>query len=131
MTARLLLDEMFHPGIAEQLTARGHDCAAVAADPALRETSDADLLDYALAQDRTLVTNNVVDFEVLRRNRAAAGEPVPALIYTSDKSFPRDRRFIGRLITELDRVCGQDSVRAAGGVLWLENNAGPDPDQNA
>ncbi len=128
MTVRLLLDEMFHPRIAEELTGRGHDCVAVAAEPALRETPDAELLGYAVAERRTLVTNNVVDFEPLRRGRADAGEPVPPLIYTSDSSFPRNRRFIGRLIAELDRVCTTDAVTAAGGVLWLVNSA---PDQNA
>lgn len=33
MTIRLLLDEMFHPRIATELTGRGHDCVAVAAQP--------------------------------------------------------------------------------------------------
>ena len=32
MSVRLLLDEMFHTRIASELTARGHDCLAVAAD---------------------------------------------------------------------------------------------------
>lgn len=116
MTARLLLDEMFHPRIATELTARGHECVAVAADPALRETSDADLLQRAVDEDRTVVTNNVVDFERLRRRRTAAGEPVPPLIYTSDAAFPRNRRFLGRLIAALD----ESWTTAAGGVLWLQ-----------
>lgn len=120
MSLRLLLDEMFHPRIATELVARGHDCAAVAADPDLRASSDADLVAHAVAQRRTLVTNNVVDFERLRRQRGAAGEPVPPLIYTSDASFPRDRRFIGRLVTALDQVCTDDAVTAGGGVRWLQ-----------
>jgi hypothetical protein len=119
VTARLLLDEMFHPRIATELSARGHDCLAVAADPALRETSDAVLLQHAVEEDRTLVTNNMVDFERLRRQRSAAGETVPPLIYTSDTAFPRNRRFIGRVITALDRACTSNAIAATGGVLWL------------
>ena len=91
--------------------------AAVAADPDLRASSDADLVGHAVVVRRTLVTNNVVDFERLRRTRSAAGEPVPPLIYAS---FPRDRRFIGRLVTALDQVCTDDAVTAGGGVRWLQ-----------
>ncbi|MGV0699994.1 DUF5615 family PIN-like protein [Mycolicibacter sinensis] len=119
MTPRLLLDEMIHPRIATDLIARGHDCLAVAGHPDLRETSDADLLQRAVDEDRTLVTNNVVDFEWLRRQRSAGDEPVPPLIYTSDTAFPRNRRFIGRLVAALDQACAGDPVAAAGGVLWL------------
>lgn len=111
---------MFHPSIARELTTRGHDCVSVAADDALRESSDAELLAHALADDRTVITNNVVDFERLRRHHAAAGEAVPPLIYTSDAAFPRDRRFIGRLISALDHACSSDAIAATGGVLWLQ-----------
>lgn len=121
MSVRLLLDEMFHPRIASELTARGHDCLAVAAQPDLRESDDADLLAYALEQRRTLVTNNVVDFERLRRQRDHTGQAVPPLIYASDAAFPRDRRFVGRLIAALDHACSSDAVTAAGGVLWLRS----------
>lgn len=120
MTARLLLDEMFQPRVATELNARGHDCLAVASDSALRGTADADLVQRAVDDDRTLVTNNVVDFERLRRQRSAAGEAVPQLIYTSDIAFPRNRRFIGRLIAALDEVCRSDARTTAGGVWWLE-----------
>jgi hypothetical protein len=110
---------MFHPRIATALTARGHDCLAVASDPALRESSDADLLQRAVDDDRTLVTNNVVDFERLRRQRSVAGEVLAPLIYTSDTAFPRNRRFIGRLVAALDQACSSDAIAATGGVLWL------------
>lgn len=77
MSTRLLLDEVFHPRIATELTARGHDCLAVAAEANLRESSDVELLAHTLGDDRILVTNNVVDFERLppprrrRRGRTA------------------------------------------------------------
>lgn len=119
MTARLLLDEMFHPRIATELGARGHDCVAVVADPALRESPDVELVAHAAAEHRAIVTNNVVDFERLRRQRTAAGEPMPPLVYTSDATFPRDRRFIGRLIVALDHACATDAIAASVGVLWL------------
>lgn len=120
MSARLLLDEMFHPRIAAELAARGHDCVAVVAQPDLRESSDAELLAHALREDRTLVTNNVVDFERLRRREVETSGTLPPLIYTSDTAFPRDRRFIGRMVAALDRACTEGAVAAAGGLLWLQ-----------
>lgn len=119
MSTHLLLDEMFHPRIATELAARGRDCVAVVADAGLRESTDGELLALALTEGRALVTNNVVDFERLRRHHATLGEPVLALIYTSDAAFPRDRQFIGRLVTALDRASTSDAVTTAGGVLWL------------
>lgn len=120
MSTRLLLDEMFSPRIAAELAARGHDCVAVAADPMMRESSDADLLPIALEGGRVLVTNNVADFERLRRQRQVDDQPMPPLIYTSDAAFPRDRRFIGRLVAALDDACTTDAVGPTGGVLWLQ-----------
>lgn len=119
MSGRLLLDEMFHPSIATELTGRGHDCRSVVADPTLRQRSDPDLVAIAVAEGRTLVTNNVVDFERLRRGRVAEGAPAPALIYTSDASFPRNRRFVARIVEALDAALKTDAVDSHGGVLWL------------
>lgn len=119
MSGRLLLDEMFHPRIADELVRRGHDCRSVVADPRLDQRSDADLVALAVAEDRTLATNNVVDFERLRRDRQAEGVPVPLLIYTSDAAFPRDRRYLGRLVEALDAALKTDAATHHGGVLWL------------
>ena len=85
----LLLDEMFSPAIAADLASCGIDCRAVVADPVLRALSDLEIFQAALAEGRVLVTNNVPDFESLRRAHEAAGNEVPGLIYTSDLMFPR------------------------------------------
>jgi predicted nuclease of predicted toxin-antitoxin system len=119
MSGRLLLDEMFHPAIAAQLVERGHDCRSVVADPTLRQRADSDLMALALAEERTLVTNNVVDFERLRRDRVADGSPVPRLVYTSDSSFPRNRRYVSQIVEALDAALKTDAVGRHGGVLWL------------
>jgi hypothetical protein len=115
----LLLDEMFSPRIAERLRALDVDCVAVAEHAVLVSQDDPVILGAAHSGRRVLVTNNVVDFERLRQERAANNEPVPPLIYTSEAAFPRNRRFIGRLVESLGYAAANRLVHASGGVLWL------------
>ena len=116
----LLLDAMFSLEIAERLQERGVDCRAVGADPELRSGTDGDVLEWAIATNRVLVTNNVGDFERPRSQRITINEPVPALIYTSDRSFPRNRRFIARVVDALDNAARQHRTVQYGGVCWLQ-----------
>jgi hypothetical protein len=102
VSARLLLDEMFSPEIAARLVKRGHDVVAVAAEPDLVGLPDEQLLDWATDQGRCLVTENVKDFEVLRRVTTAQGRTHAGLLYSGPRRFPRDRRFVGALVVALD-----------------------------
>jgi hypothetical protein len=115
----LLLDEMLSDVIAADLSSRGVDCRAVVGDPLLRALSDLEVFDAALAENRVVVTNNIPDFESLRRARDAAGGPVPGLIYTSDFAFPRTRAYFSRLADALEAAAVQHDVSRHGGVLWL------------
>ena len=115
----LLLDEMFSPAIATDLAARGIGCCrAVVTDPVLRALSDLEIFKAALAEGRVLVTNNVPDFESLRRAHEAAGNEVPGLIYTSDLTFPRTKAYVSRLGAALAAAADRETARC-GGVLWL------------
>ena len=78
-----LLDEMHAPAVAAAFSEAGFDVVAVAPDPSLRGTFDADLLDLATAAGRAFVTENVGDFSVLAAARAVAGEPHTGLIFTN------------------------------------------------
>jgi predicted nuclease of predicted toxin-antitoxin system len=115
----LLLDEMFSPQIAAELALCGVDCRAVVADPVLRAQSDLEIFDAAVRNGRVLVTNNVTDFESLRRAREAAGGPVPGLVYTSDVTFPRTKAYLSRLVTALATAAADRETARCGGVLWL------------
>lgn len=115
----LLLDEMFSPAIAAELESRGVDARAVAADPVLRALSDLEILEAALPERRIVVTNNVADFESLRRAWEAAGREVPGLIYASDQAFPRSRAFFPRLAAALEHATASHETARRGGVLWL------------
>ena len=103
--------------IADGLAARGIDCRAVVADALLRALSDLEIFETALLEGRVIVTNNVPDFESLRRARDAAGGAIPGLIYTSDVTFPRT--YVAGLVTALaDAAAGRETARH-GRVLWL------------
>ena len=115
----LLLDEMFSPAIAVDLAARGIDCRAVAADVLLRAQSDLEIFDVGLLEGRVIVTNNVPDFESLRRAREAFGGDLPGLIYTSDLTFPRTKAYIPRLVAALATAASSHEAARRGGVLWL------------
>jgi predicted nuclease of predicted toxin-antitoxin system len=117
--AALLLDEMFSPAIAVELTTRGIDCRAVVADALLRAQSDLEIFDTGLLEGRVIVTNNVPDFESLRRAREAFGGGVPVLIYTSDLTFPRTKAYASRLVAALESAAASHETARRGGVLWL------------
>ena len=115
----LLLDEMFPPAITADLTSRGIDCRAIVADPVLRALSDLEIFQAALAEERVIATNNVPDFESLRRAHEAAGNNVPGLIYTSDPTFPRAKAYVSRLTAALAAAAAGHQTARCGGVLWL------------
>jgi hypothetical protein len=120
----ILLDEMFSAAIADELTARGIDCRAVVADTLLRALSDLEIFEAALLEGRVIVTNNVADFESLRRARDAVGGQVPGLIYTSDLTFPRTRAYTTRLAAALETAAAGHAAARHGGVLWLRPPGG-------
>lgn len=115
----LLLDEMFSPAIAAELTERGFDCRAVVADALLRSLSDLEIFDTALLENRVIVTNNVPDFESLRRAREAFGGQVPGLVYTDDRAFPRTRAYVSRLVSALAAAAASHGPARHGGIQWL------------
>ncbi len=136
---RLLLDEMHAPAVAVALNEAGFDVTATAADPSLRGSSDADLLDLATAADpslrgssdadlldlataadRALVTENVGDFSVLASARAVAGEPHAGLILTNPARFNRAAlAYPGNLIAALRSFLDNPPVSGDSWIRWL------------
>jgi predicted nuclease of predicted toxin-antitoxin system len=119
VSVRLLLDEMFSPEIAAELVKRGHDVVAVAADPGLVGLPDEQVLEWATDQGRCLVTENVKDYEVLRRAAVAQGRTHAGLLYSGPRRFPRDRRFVGVLVVALDKTIAAGQLPGPDEVGWL------------
>ena len=117
---RLLLDEMHAPAVADALTEVGFDVVATAADPSLRGSSDADLLDHAAATGRALVTENVGDFSVLAAARAVDGEPHAGLIFTNPARFNRAAlAYPGNLIVALRAFLDDPTISGDSWIRWL------------
>jgi hypothetical protein len=119
VSVRLVLDEMVSPQIAVELVRRGHDVVAVAADPELAGLPDEQILEWATEQGRCLVTENVKDYEVLRRAAAAQGRTHAGLLYRGPRRFPRDRRFLGAIVVALDKLIAAGEVPGPDDVGWL------------
>lgn len=89
----LLIDEMFPAAAAELLREKGHDVVHVA-EVGLLATDDALVTEAARAEQRGIVTENVVDFAperdvvlvfVLKRHLPSGGAQAAALARTLDR----------------------------------------------
>lgn len=99
--ARLALDEMSSPAIAQALRDLGYDVVAVAERADLRAMTDAEIFAWAAAQGRWLLTENVKDFRPLLLQAVQADTPTAGILFTSGRSFPRSRKNPGPVISAL------------------------------
>ena len=119
MSSRLLLDEMFSGLIAEQLRAAGHDVLAVVTDQALVTLPDDQILAYATATGRALVTANIKDFMPLDARNQAASQTHAGLILVSSKTFPQDRAYTAAITKALAALLDQPTQIQPGQVLFF------------
>lgn len=115
----LLLDEMLPGVIAERLRAKGHDVAAVVADPTLIGLPDDQILATATTTGRALVTVNIKDFVPLDARYRAAGQAHAGLILVSTKTFPQDRSYIVAIISALAALLDQPVPVQPAQVIFL------------
>lgn len=119
---RLLLDEMISPRIARELREKGHDVQAIKHDrPDLASRDDYEIVQRMAQEQRAIVTNDVLDFEVVHARVLAAGDHHAGLVFTFDELMPRTRAaiplWVDRLARLLEEHPGQESLR--GRVLEL------------
>ncbi|MGI8607900.1 MAG: DUF5615 family PIN-like protein [Candidatus Dormibacteria bacterium] len=118
---RLLLDEHFSPTIAEQLRDHGHDVVALVELSHLRSRPDEDVLDYATAGGRAVVTENVVDFVLLHEAWRKRGDLHSGIVLSSSRRFPRTKTGVGRLVSALADLLDQTTEDEVfdGRLTWL------------
>ena len=103
---KLLLDEMISPKIVRELRSRGDfDVQAIKRDrPDLEAVADREVVRRIAAEQRTLVTNDVLDFQLIHNQMPAAGEEHYGLIFTSDSTMPRNKASIPLWVKSLTKV---------------------------
>jgi hypothetical protein len=99
----LALDHHYPTAIAEQLRTMGHDAVA-AVERGWHREPDETLLALCVAEQRTLLTNNVGDFMTIVRSWAVQGRQNAGLVFTSDASLPRNHATIGKYTKLLDAL---------------------------
>jgi hypothetical protein len=124
MSQPLLLDEMFTDDIAQQLRAKGYDVISVVADPALVGLPDDQILAYATAEGRALVTANIKDFIPVDTRYRAADQSHAGLILVSTKTFPQNRGFPCAVATALAVLLSGTAKIQPGQVLFLTRGQG-------
>jgi len=119
MSQPLLLDEMFTDDIAQQLRTKGYDVISVVADPALVGLPDDQILAYAIAEGRALVTANIKDSVPLDARYRAADQSHAGLILVSTKTFPQNRGFPSAVTAALAALLSSTAKIQSAQVLFL------------
>lgn len=86
---RFLIDEMFAPAVARDLTDLGHDAQHVR-DVGLAGRNDDEVFDYATIEDRVIVTENAVDFVGLLDSAASIGNETAPVVLALKRTLPSD-----------------------------------------
>jgi len=99
---RWLLDEMLPRTVAQRLTELDHDALSVH-DLELAGASDTDVFDFAVLQERLIVTENFADFARLLDERQHSGAPCVPVVFVRKSSFPSGGGLAAHLAKHLDR----------------------------
>jgi predicted nuclease of predicted toxin-antitoxin system len=103
---KLLLDEMYSPGLAEALRAADVD-ARIVVELGLAGSSDPEVFAAAIADGRTLLTENVADFARISAEHVVAGQHHPGVLIALSSQFSRRAAGIGPLVTAVRDIADQ------------------------
>jgi hypothetical protein len=118
---KLLLDEHLRLPIARLLRDRGHDVVAVLERPDLIGMLDEIVWKIAIAEGRSVVTENARDFVPATRATNAAGRAHPGLILVAPKTVMRSRDATGFLVEALHRLAvANPGDSFSDRVRWIE-----------
>jgi len=118
---------MYSATVAEHLRSRGHDVVSVHEGEYrwLEGAPDAEIATAAIEDGRTLVTENVADYRRLEADALAGGRPIPALVFTTNRQFPRGHpATTGSLVRSLDYLLSHPPTIP--GALFLRPAGGED-----
>jgi hypothetical protein len=113
---------MYNPVVADQLRRRGHDAVSAHDIEGLENTPDENIVAFATAERRAVVTENVPDFLRIDREHRAQGRDHYGMLLTSNQGFSRHQAGgVGRLVTALDAWLQEhpEEATASSMVWWL------------
>jgi predicted nuclease of predicted toxin-antitoxin system len=118
---KLLIDEMYSAVIAERLRDLGHDVISAQERDDLRSRPDHEIFQLMQAERQVIVTNNHRHFAPLVNAALQGGEPLVGVIFTADRSLPRNKATIPRMVALLDELLGRyhDGDILGMGIAWL------------
>ena len=115
-----LLDEMHAPSVARTLSSNGWDVIAIASEPELRGLPDADIMDHATRNGRTIVTENIANFSILANEWTARGESHAGIVFTNPNRFNRvSLAYPGNLIKALELLLNEPPDSGSSWIRWL------------
>jgi hypothetical protein len=103
---KLLLDEMYSPSLAEALRVADVDARTVI-ELGLGGSSDPEVFAAAIADGRTLLTENVADFTRISADHLGAGHHHPGVLIALSSRFSRRAAGIGPLVIAIRDVADQ------------------------
>ena len=103
---KLLLDEMYSPGLAEALRAADVDARTVV-ELGTAGSSDPEVLAAAIADGRTLLTENVADFARISAEHVVAGQHHLGVLIALSSRFSRRTAGIGPLAGAIRDIADQ------------------------
>jgi predicted nuclease of predicted toxin-antitoxin system len=103
---KLLLDDMYSPGLAEALRVADVDACTVV-ELGLAGSSDPEVFAAAIADGRTLLTENIGDFARISADHLVAGQHHPGVLIALSSRFSRRAAGIGPLVIAIRDVANQ------------------------
>lgn len=104
---KFLLDEMYPPGLAEALRARGLQVSTVV-EQGLAGQSDPDVFAASAANGYALVTENVSDFARIAAERISAGGHHPGVLIALSSRFSRRPAGVPKLTAAIGAIADQE-----------------------
>lgn len=118
---KLLLDEMYSPGLAGALRATDIDACTVV-ELGLAGSSDPEVFAAAIADGHTLLTENVADFARISAEHVVAGQHHPGVLIALSSRFSRRAAGIGALVTAVRDIADQ---RLTDSLVYLQAPSKP------
>ena len=114
---RWLLDEMMPWATTGALNAVGHDGVSVL-DAGLAGAKDIDVFEFAVAEERVMVTENFADYAAIVEQRLSRDQPCVPVVFVRKETLPRRGALAAHLARRHD-AWAASNIEPYVGPHWL------------